>query len=95
MKPREVYVEFFGDPSDDKENYKRYCGTESFKPVGHDAEVIHFIEKEAYDKLMKASIKLRKSAEDECCCTGETGWKTKEEIKCYICDAIDLFDRSI
>lgn len=55
LKPREVYVEFFGDPSDDKEHYKRYCGTEPFKPVGHDAEVIHYIEYSAFEKALKSA----------------------------------------
>ena len=53
-KPRELWVEFGGDPSDDKENYKRYCGAEKFSPVSPAEEVIHFIEKSAYDKAIKA-----------------------------------------
>lgn len=54
MKPREIYVEFVGDPMDDDENYKRYCGSEKFNPVGHDAEVVHFIEKSAYSIAISA-----------------------------------------
>ncbi len=55
--PREVYVEFFGDPSDDRECYKRYSARTPFKPVGLDAEVIHYIEKAVYDEAL-AKIEL-------------------------------------
>lgn len=54
---REVYVEFGGDPSNDRENYKRYCGTEPFKPVGFDAEVVRFIEYTEYEKYKAAFIR--------------------------------------
>ena len=38
-----VFVEFGGDPSDDKECYKRYTSTTAFAPVGHDVEVLECI----------------------------------------------------
>lgn len=38
-----VFVEFGGDPSDDKECYKRYTSTEPFTPVGFNVEVLECI----------------------------------------------------
>lgn len=43
-KLREIWIAFGGDPSDDKEVYKRYSSTRPFKPVGLDEEVIPTIE---------------------------------------------------
>lgn len=40
-KPRDIYIEFGGDPSDDKELYKRYSSTSPFEPSSHSDEVIH------------------------------------------------------
>lgn len=57
--PREIYVEFGGDPSDDKENYKRYCGSEKFEAVGFNREVIHFIEHSAYRELQEENQLLK------------------------------------
>lgn len=48
--PREFWIEFCGDPSDDKECYKRYSSTEPFHPVGLDAEVFHLVEHSAFEK---------------------------------------------
>ena len=48
---KDVYVEFFGDPSDDKECYKRYSSTQPFQPCGNDAEVIHFVNVKEADRL--------------------------------------------
>lgn len=50
-KPREFWIEFGGDPSDDEEVYKRYSSTKPFKPTSYAEEVIHCIEKSAYDAL--------------------------------------------
>lgn len=41
MKPRDIWIEFGGDPSDDKEVYKRYSATIPFKTLFPDCEVIH------------------------------------------------------
>lgn len=41
MKLREFWIEFGGDPSDDKEVYKRYSAAVPFKPCGFSDEVIH------------------------------------------------------
>ena len=46
---KEVYVEF-GPPSDNEENYKRYCGVKEFTPVG-DAQVVRFVNYETYEKI--------------------------------------------
>lgn len=50
-KPREFWIEFGGDPSDDNEVYKRYSATTPFEPCGLSDEVVHTIEKKAYDEL--------------------------------------------
>lgn len=50
---KELYVEFGGDPSNDKELYKRYCSTEKFDPVGFSDEVIHFVDYATYESLKK------------------------------------------
>lgn len=57
-KPREFYVELGGDPSNDKEMYKRYCASIPFETSpGLDVEVVRFIEFGAYeDALAAASI---------------------------------------
>ena len=41
---RNLFVEFSGDPSNDKELYKRYCSSEKFEPLSLSDEVIHFVE---------------------------------------------------
>lgn len=56
-KPREYWIEFGGDPSNDKEVYKRYSATVPFKPCSLSDEVIHVIEKSAYDKLKESENK--------------------------------------
>lgn len=50
--PQEVWIEFGGDPSDDKEIYKRYCAKVAFFTKFPDSEVLHTIEKWAYDKVV-------------------------------------------
>lgn len=40
-KPREFWIEFSGDPSDDKECYKRYVSGTEFKPILPECEVLH------------------------------------------------------
>lgn len=40
---KRVFVEFGGDPSDDKECYKRYTATSPFKPCLFNAEVLECI----------------------------------------------------
>jgi hypothetical protein len=64
-KPREFWVEFGGDPSDDKEVYKRYCAAEPFKPSRFSDEVIHVIEKSAYDDQVKQADELEKLRREE------------------------------
>lgn len=56
---KECYVEFFGDPSDDKECYKRYSSTEPFPPCGNDAEVIRFVNYKAYEQAVNALREMR------------------------------------
>jgi hypothetical protein len=51
--PREFWIELGGDPSDDKECYKRYCAAAPFKPLSYAEEVVHLIEKWAYDQLLE------------------------------------------
>ncbi len=46
--PEVVFVEFGGDPSNDKECYKRYSSTEPFEACGLDAEVIRFVNHKSY-----------------------------------------------
>jgi len=43
-KLREIWIAFGGDPSDDKEVYKRYSATKPFAPVGPGEEVIRCLE---------------------------------------------------
>ena len=50
---REFWIEFGGDPSDDKECYKRYCSTAKFEPSSFSDEVIHCIEYQAHAELQK------------------------------------------
>lgn len=57
------YVEFGGDPSNDKELYKRYSSTEPFKPLFPDCEVIELVRKSDVEHLMSkptSEEKLRK-----------------------------------
>lgn len=49
-KPREFWVEFGGDPSNDKEVYKRYSARVPFEPTDFSDEVIHCVEYSAYEK---------------------------------------------
>lgn len=68
MKPREVWVEFGGDPSNDKEIYKRYCGAQKFEPGSYAEEVVHFIEFSAWesrDKDAKMFCELYNKALDQ------------------------------
>lgn len=53
-KAREFWIEFGGDPSDDKEVYKRYSATSPFKPGSFSDEVVHTIEYSAYEELVTA-----------------------------------------
>lgn len=54
-----IYVEFGGDPSDDKEVYKRYSSrNEKFNPLFLDAEVIECIRSIEHEKLTDAVIQL-------------------------------------
>jgi len=50
-KPREYWLETGADLSDGTELYKRYSSTEEFNPSVMADEVVHLIEKSAYDKL--------------------------------------------
>ena len=64
---REWWIEFLGDPFNDKENYKRYVGADKFDPVGPNAEVIHVIEARAFyevsEKLEIANAKILRLVE--------------------------------
>lgn len=51
-EPRLVWIEFSGDPSDDKEVYKRYSATKPFKPCGLDAEVVALVEASALTEAL-------------------------------------------
>ena len=66
-KPREFWIEFGGDPSNDQEVYKRYSSTRPFEPGTFSDEVIHVVEKSAYDalanKLDEANLLLRTALE--------------------------------
>ena len=55
---RKVYVEWGGDPSDDKENYKRYCSTEPFQPTSYAEEVVGYVELAAYEALQAERVEL-------------------------------------
>lgn len=58
---REIYVEFGGDPSDDKELYKRYCSSEKFTPLDiHGMEVIRFIDYTAHENMKRELDQLKK-----------------------------------
>lgn len=61
-KPAEIWIEFGGDPSNDVEIYKRYSAKVPFQPTSHSDEVIHCIEKRAYDE----AITELKSLQSEC-----------------------------
>jgi hypothetical protein len=50
-KAREWWIEFQGDPRDDKENYKRYVSGVEFKPISPSDEVIRVVEYSAYEAL--------------------------------------------
>lgn len=58
MKNREWYIEFFDDPSDDKELYKRYVSGEKFAGLGFDAEVIRVIEYDEYKRALDVIFQL-------------------------------------
>lgn len=56
-KPREFWIELGGDPSNDKEVYKRYCATAPFKPSSYSEEVVCTVEvKEGYKVLSQDQI---------------------------------------
>lgn len=55
---RNLFVEFSGDPSNDKELYKRYCSSEKFEPLSLSDEVIHFVEIAALEAAQKEIEKL-------------------------------------
>lgn len=55
-KPREWWIEFGGDPSDDVELYKRYVSGTAFDTVS--SNVIQVIEKSAYDNITTKYDKL-------------------------------------
>lgn len=50
---RNLFVEFSGDPSNDKELYKRYCSSENFEPLSLSDEVIHYVEIAALEAAQK------------------------------------------
>lgn len=50
---REWWIEFLGDPLNDTENYKRYVSGIEFETISPSDEVIHVIEKKAYDDILK------------------------------------------
>ena len=58
---KHCFVEFGGDPSDDKECYKRYTSTEPFEGILPSDEVVHFIEYKAYEKLRSLADNLLES----------------------------------
>lgn len=62
-KPREFWVEFGGDPSDDKEIYKRYSARVPFEPTDFSDEVIHCVEYLAYEKAQAEIENLKKQIE--------------------------------
>lgn len=53
-KIERVFVEFGGDPSNDKECYKRYTSTEPFEGILPSDEVLEFVSKEKFDALDRA-----------------------------------------
>lgn len=56
------YIEFSGDPSDDKECYKRYSSkNQPIKPIGNDTEVFELVEKSEYEKMKLAVVGLYNS----------------------------------
>ena len=59
QKNREFWIEFGGDPSNDKEVYKRYSSTSPFKPTDFSDEVIHTIEYSEYEKIIEENKKLK------------------------------------
>jgi len=60
-KPREFWIEFGGNPSDDKEVYKRYSARVPFKPTAFSDEVIHTIEYSAYKTLLEV-VRMQREA---------------------------------
>ena len=56
---RNLFVEFSGDPSNDKELYKRYCSSEKFEPLSLSDEVIHFVEVAALEATQKEIERLK------------------------------------
>lgn len=58
------YIEFGGDPSDDKEIYKRYSSRNTkMNPIGNDAEIIELVEKKYLDAANE-KIKILESRID-------------------------------
>lgn len=50
-KWREWWIEFEGDPRNDKDNYKRYVSGTRFEPINLSDEIVEVIEKTAYTEL--------------------------------------------
>ncbi len=98
-KGRELYVEFYGDPAKDWENYKRYCGAEKFNSISPSDEVIRFIEYSAFilvqnelkavrEKLRIASGLLGHNAEhNEDCHDAD---ETFSDDECCECGATEI-----
>lgn len=88
QNPREFWIEFFGDPSDDKEVYKRYSAAVPFKPVGNDAEVFHLIEYSEYERLQFELAELLK--ENGVCYIHETKCKPIFKIISWMCPECEI-----
>lgn len=62
---RQIWIEFGGDPSNDKEVYKRYSATVPFEPSSYAEEVVHTIEFKAYEELQKENENLKRIIANE------------------------------
>lgn len=62
---REWWIEFGGDPSDDKELYKRYCGGQPFEPTSYAEEVIHVVPASRLESANAEIARLNKILKSE------------------------------
>lgn len=62
-KPRVWFIEFSGDPIDDKEIGNRCVSAEMFPPLCPSSEVIAVVERSAYDNLEEENRRLKKAIE--------------------------------
>lgn len=87
-KPKEFWIEFSGDPSDDKECYKRYVSGTEFKPILPECEVLHVREVLPNEVVLDRDVveKFVKSWDD---------WHKPTCGRCYLCHDLNPIEAAL